>query len=75
MKLKPLGDGCLTEIERLRDRGKTVVSHDLNQVERLCSQILWLDGGRVRAVGGSARILAECGGQPGVGKAAAKAAA
>lgn len=69
-------DRCLTEIERLRDRGKTVVfvSHDLNQVERLCDQILWLDRGRVRAVGDSARILAEYGGQHGVGKAAKPAA-
>src|SRR5205807_770069 len=35
---------CLDEIERLRERGNTVlfVSHDLDQVERLCTRILWL---------------------------------
>ena len=54
-------DRCLTEIERLRDRGKTVlfISHDLGQVERLTDRVLWLERGRVRAIGASAAILAE----------------
>jgi lipopolysaccharide transport system ATP-binding protein len=58
-------DRCLTEIERLRDRNNTVifVSHDLNQVERLCNRILWLDRGHVHAVGDSGPILAEYGKQ------------
>jgi ABC-type polysaccharide/polyol phosphate transport system ATPase subunit len=69
-------DRCLTEIERLRDRRKTVVfvSHDLNQVERLCNQILWLDRGRVRAVGEPAPILAEYGRHYGDGAAPQAAA-
>jgi lipopolysaccharide transport system ATP-binding protein len=62
-------DRCLMEIERLRDRGKTIifVSHDLHQVQRLCTQILWLDRGHVHAAGDSAPILAEYGRQRGGG--------
>jgi lipopolysaccharide transport system ATP-binding protein len=54
-------DRCLTEIERLRDRGKTVlfISHDLSQVERLCDRVLWLDNGGMRALGPSEQILAD----------------
>jgi ABC-type polysaccharide/polyol phosphate transport system ATPase subunit len=54
-------DRCLTEIERLRERGKTVlfISHDLNQVQRLTDRVLWLERGRVRALGDSESILAE----------------
>ncbi len=50
---------CLTEIERLRDSGNTVifVSHDLQQVTRLCNRALWLDGGAVRAVGDADEVL------------------
>jgi ABC-type polysaccharide/polyol phosphate transport system ATPase subunit len=54
-------DRCLTEIERLRDRSKTVlfISHDLTQVGRLCDRVLWLDQGRVRALGDCSPILAQ----------------
>lgn len=54
-------DRCMREIERLRDAGKTVlfISHDLNQVERLCDRVLWLEQGHVRALGGAAAILAD----------------
>jgi lipopolysaccharide transport system ATP-binding protein len=52
-------DRCLTEIEGLRDRGKTVlfISHDLRQVERLCDRVLWLEHGRVKGVGAAGEIL------------------
>jgi len=50
---------CLAEIERLRDQGRTVifVSHDLDQVTRLCTRALWLERGRVRSVGNADEIL------------------
>jgi ABC-type polysaccharide/polyol phosphate transport system ATPase subunit len=50
---------CLCEIENLRQRGKTVifVSHDLNQVERLCNRALWLDRGRRKAFGDAEDVL------------------
>lgn len=52
-------DRCLTEIERLRDAGKLVffVSHDPAQVQRLCTHIMWLEHGRVRAYGPAEQIL------------------
>jgi lipopolysaccharide transport system ATP-binding protein len=52
-------DRCLQEIERLRDSGRTVlfVSHDRNQVERLCTRALWLEHGRVQAIGETGEIL------------------
>lgn len=51
---------CLAEIEKLRESGKSVlfVSHDLDQVERLCTEILWLDRGSVRAFGVTEEVLA-----------------
>lgn len=52
-------DRCLTEIEALRDSGKTVlfVSHDLEQVGRICDRCLWLDHGRVKELGLAHEIL------------------
>lgn len=52
-------DRCLTEIERLRDAGKLVlfVSHDLSQVQRLCTSVLWLDHGKLRAHGPTDEIV------------------
>src|SRR5687767_154040 len=40
--------------------GKTVlfISHDMWNVRRLCSEILWMDDGRVRAYGAAAEIAA-----------------
>jgi lipopolysaccharide transport system ATP-binding protein len=54
-------DRCLTEIEALRDRGKTIlfVSHDLEQVRRICTRALWLDHGRVRRLGAADQVLGE----------------
>jgi ABC-type polysaccharide/polyol phosphate transport system, ATPase component len=51
---------CLDEINRLIDGGRTVifVSHDLQLVQGLCSRVLWLQNGRVRALGPSADVLA-----------------
>ena len=50
---------CLNEIDALRARGKTVlfVSHDLNQVRRLCNRVLWLQGGTLRSVGPADEVL------------------
>lgn len=44
---------CLRRIEEMLAEGRTVVfvSHSLALVEDLCSRVLWLDRGRVRAVG------------------------
>ncbi len=50
---------CLRRIEELIAGGRTVVfvSHSLVLVEDLCSRVLWLDRGRVRAVGEPRRVV------------------
>jgi lipopolysaccharide transport system ATP-binding protein len=57
----PFRERCLTEIEKLRARGKTIlfVSHDLEQVRRICTHALWLDHGRIRRKGEAQSVLAE----------------
>ena len=52
-------DRCLDEIQRMVGSGPTVlfVSHDLDQVSRLCERTIWLDRGSVRATGPTAEVL------------------
>lgn len=52
-------DRCLVAIEKLRDAGKLIlfVSHDVSQVERVCSHALWLEHGRVRSFGAASEIV------------------
>jgi ABC-type polysaccharide/polyol phosphate transport system ATPase subunit len=54
-------DRCLTSITDLVRSGKTVIfiSHDLNQVEALCSRAVWLEAGKLRQVGVPGRVLAD----------------
>ncbi|HEX5042465.1 MAG TPA: ABC transporter ATP-binding protein [Candidatus Polarisedimenticolaceae bacterium] len=49
---------CLARLERFRARGGTlvVVSHDLQQVRRLCDRAVWLEKGRVRQEGPAAMV-------------------
>lgn len=44
---------CLNRMHQLRDRGKTMVfvSHNLFAVQNICSRVIWLDHGRIRAQG------------------------
>ncbi len=44
---------CIRKIEEFLSQGRTIilVSHDLHAVRSLCDEALWLDGGRVRALG------------------------
>jgi len=44
---------CLGKMNDVAERGRTVVlvSHQLNQIRRLCSRSIWLDDGQVREVG------------------------
>lgn len=44
---------CLARIEDFRNQGCTILfcSHSLYHVRQLCDQVLWLDRGRVRALG------------------------
>lgn len=50
---------CIDRIQALRREGKSIlfVSHDLSQVERVSEDILWLDGGKTRALGPADTVL------------------
>ena len=50
---------CLDKFSEFRRRGKTIllVTHSLNLVERFCDEALWLDAGRVQAVGDPKRVV------------------
>src|SRR5436190_20152504 len=49
---------ALEALRRLIAEGKTVlfISHDMWNVRRLCSDILWMENGRVRAYGPAAEM-------------------
>ncbi|GAA1576897.1 ABC transporter ATP-binding protein [Actinomadura kijaniata] len=52
-------------IRRVRESGVTVVlvSHFMDEVEELCDRVTVLDGGRVRATGTPAELIARVGGE------------
>lgn len=45
---------CEKRIQSLMSDGTTVilVSHSIDQIERLCNKVLWLEKGRIKAIGG-----------------------
>lgn len=51
---------CVERIEAFRRNGCTVLfcSHSMYHIRQLCDQALWLDGGRVRALGPTEAVLA-----------------
>lgn len=58
-----VGDGAFARksfdrIMQLKERGATILfcSHSIYQVEALCQRVLWLDKGKVRALGESAAV-------------------
>lgn len=60
-----VGDAAFREkagsiLDRFRDAGKSIVlaSHSMDIVRRHCDRVLWLDRGRVRAVGAPAEVSA-----------------
>ncbi|HLZ93102.1 MAG TPA: polysaccharide ABC transporter ATP-binding protein [Candidatus Acidoferrum sp.] len=50
---------CLGKMGEVAKAGRTVVlvSHQLNQIRRLCQRVVWVDGGQVRMVGGTHEIV------------------
>jgi lipopolysaccharide transport system ATP-binding protein len=50
---------CLDYLSQIRDRGKTiiVVSHRMEQLERICDEVVWLDHGKIRAVGQTSEVI------------------
>lgn len=49
---------CLNKMERFREEGKTIVfvSHSIPQVRSFCNKAMWLEYGRMRAIGDSDEI-------------------
>jgi ABC-type polysaccharide/polyol phosphate transport system ATPase subunit len=59
-----VGDGafqakCLGKMHEVSHAGRTVlfVSHQMNQIRRLCGRCIWLDQGRVVAIGETADVM------------------
>lgn len=52
---------CEKRIKALFDNGTTViiVSHSIQQIEKLCSKVLWLDHGNIRRYGATAEVCEE----------------
>jgi len=51
---------CQLRLEQYRDEGTTtlLVTHDSGTVETLCSRVVWLDHGQIKAMGSSKEIVA-----------------
>jgi lipopolysaccharide transport system ATP-binding protein len=52
---------CLGKMEEVSGSGRTIlfVSHQLNQIRRLCKRVLWLEGGEIYKSGPTGAILGE----------------
>jgi lipopolysaccharide transport system ATP-binding protein len=52
---------CLGKMGDVARAGRTVVlvSHQMNQVRRLCQRVAWIDGGSLRMTGGAHDVLAK----------------
>jgi lipopolysaccharide transport system ATP-binding protein len=51
---------CLGKMQEVSKSGRTIifVSHQMNQIRRLCERVLWVDGGRIRAEGATGEVIA-----------------
>ena len=52
---------CEKRINELMSGGTTVliVSHAIDQIERLCDRVVWLEHGQVKMIGSTAEVCAE----------------
>ena len=50
---------CLGKMDDVARHGRTVVfvSHQMNQIRRLCARSIWIDGGRLRMDGPTAEVV------------------
>jgi lipopolysaccharide transport system ATP-binding protein len=51
---------CLGKMQEVSKSGRTIVfvSHQMNQIRRLCERVLWIDGGEIRREGPTAEVSA-----------------
>ena len=52
---------CLGKMQEVSKSGRTIVfvSHQMNQIRRLCGRVLWIDGGQVREQGATGTVVAK----------------
>ena len=50
---------CLGKMQEVSQSGRTIVfvSHQMNQIRRLCERVLWLDAGEIRQSGPTHRVV------------------
>jgi lipopolysaccharide transport system ATP-binding protein len=50
---------CLGKMDDVARDGRTIVfvSHQMNQIRRLCTRVIWIDGGRLRMDGPTAEVV------------------
>jgi lipopolysaccharide transport system ATP-binding protein len=50
---------CLGKMEEVSKSGRTIVfvSHQMNQIRRLCERVLWIDDGKVRLDGATEAVI------------------
>jgi lipopolysaccharide transport system ATP-binding protein len=50
---------CLGKMQEVSESGRTIVfvSHQMNQIRRLCERAFWLDGGQIREAGPANQIV------------------
>ncbi len=51
---------CLGKMDEVVRGGRTIlfVSHQMNQIRRLCERVIWIDAGRIQRSGAAAEVLA-----------------
>ena len=51
---------CLGKMEGVSKSGRTIlfVSHQINQIRRLCKRVLWIDAGQIRQSGPAGEVIA-----------------
>jgi lipopolysaccharide transport system ATP-binding protein len=51
---------CLGKMQEVSRSGRTIVfvSHQMNQIRRLCERVFWVDGGTIRCEGPTGKVIA-----------------
>jgi ABC-type polysaccharide/polyol phosphate transport system ATPase subunit len=51
---------CLGKMQEVSRSGRTIVfvSHQMNQIRRLCERVLWVDAGQIRQAGPTGEVIA-----------------
>ena len=51
---------CLGKMQEVSESGRTIVfvSHQMNQIRRLCRRVLWIDVGQIREAGPTGKVIA-----------------